>query len=139
MSNLITTNEGELELLDKMMKDALDTDESYILRLFNNDHTPAAASTSTDFTACTFTGYTDMTLPRASWGSATTVSNKASATYGTAQSWTCGSTGDSCYGYVVLGATSNKALWAQRWDSVINLTSNDQLSFTPVFTLNSEN
>jgi hypothetical protein len=33
---LVVPNAGELELLDKMLKDALSSDEDYILKLFQN-------------------------------------------------------------------------------------------------------
>ena len=65
---LITTDEGELELLDKMLKDALNTDESYTLKLFKNDYTPVAASTEVSFTEAAFTDYAAKALTRAGWG-----------------------------------------------------------------------
>lgn len=136
---LVTPNEGELELLDKMLKDALSVDENYLLKLYNNDYTPVQGSTGTNFTAATFTNYATKTLVRGSWGAATTVSNKASSTYATAQVWTCGATGDTVYGYWVEGATSGKVFFAERFASAKTLADTDTLTITPVFTLNSEN
>jgi hypothetical protein len=131
-------NEGELELLDKMLKDPLTTDEDYSLRLFKNDYTPVQGSTGSDFTVADFTSYTNKTLTRSGWGSATTVSNKASATYGTVQTWTAGSS-QTIYGYYIVAATSGKVLWAERFSASKSLVSTDQLNITPVITLNSEN
>lgn len=136
---LVTPDEGELELLDKMLKDALSVDEGYTLKLYKNDYTPIQTSTGTDFTVADFTNYVDKTLTRTGWGAASTVSNKASATYGTQQSWTCGATGNTIYGYYILGASSGKVLWAERFSSARTLASGDVLNLTPSITLNSEN
>jgi len=136
---LITTDEGELELLDKMLKDALSVDESYTLKLFKNDYTPVAASTGVSFTEATFTNYVAKTLTRAGWGAATTISNAASSTYGSAQTWTCGASGEIIYGYYIVATTSAKVLWAERFATPRTLASTDVLSITPVITLNSAN
>lgn len=138
MANIVTPDEGELELLDKALKDALTVDENYLLKLYRNDYTPVQGSTATNFTAATFTNYAIKTLTRAGWNSATTVSNKAKSVYGTQQSWTCGSTGDTVYGYWVEGATSGKVLWAQRLDSAQSMTENSIINITPALTLNAE-
>ncbi len=109
---LVVVNEGELELLDKCLKDTLSTDENMILHLYKNNYTPVAATTSTDFTEADFTNYVNKTLARTTWNAAVTVSGKAESSYGSAPlSWTCGATGNTIYGYWVQGATSNKVLW----------------------------
>jgi hypothetical protein len=137
---LVTMNEGELELLDKMLKDALSTDEGYSLKLFKNDYTPVAASTGSSFTEADFTNYAAKSLTRAGWGAASTDGNgAASATYGSAQTWTCGATGNTVYGYYVVAATSAKVLWAERLSSARTLANGDQLTLTPVLTLQSAN
>jgi hypothetical protein len=136
---LVTPNVGEVELLDKMLKDALSSDENYILKLYNNDYTPVSGSTAANFTAATFTNYAHKTLTRTGWGAASTVSNKASSTYSAQQSWTCGATGDTVYGYWVIGATSTVSLWAERFGTPRTLANGDILNLTPKFTLNSEN
>lgn len=136
---LVTPDEGELELMDKAIKDALSVDENYLLKLYNNDYTPVQGSTGTHFTAATFTNYAIKTLTRAAWGAASTVSNKASMSYGTAQVWTCGATGDTVYGYWVVGATSGKVLWAERFAAARTLSNTDTLTVNLVITGNSEN
>ena len=113
---LVVPNQGELELLDKMLRDTLSTDENYILHLYKNDYTPVAATTSTDFTEADFTNYVVKTLARATWNAAVTVSGKAESSYGsTPLSWTCGATGNNIYGYWVGGATSNAVLFAEKF------------------------
>ena len=136
---LVTPNEGELELLDKLLKDALATDEDYTLKLFGNDYTPDDTSVEASFTESAFTNYAARTLTRANWNAAVTVSNKAETSYGSSpQSWTCGATGGTVYGYYVTGATSGVVLWAERFATSRVLANGDVLNLTPKFTLNTE-
>lgn len=137
---LVVPDQGELRLLDIMLKLALSTNEDQILKLYNNNYTPAAASAPGSFTAATFTNYVPKTLLRATWSNAATVSNKAESSYGTSPlSWTCGATGDTVYGYWVEGSTSSKVLWAERFSTSRVLANGDILNITPKFTLASEN
>lgn len=115
-------NSGELELLDKMLKDALSTDETYSLRLFKNDYTPINSSLTADFTVADFTNYANKTLSRAGWNASSTVSSKAQSDYGAAQSWTCGASGNTVYGYYVVATTSTITLWAERSNKVAYLS-----------------
>lgn len=135
---LVVPDSGELELLDKMLKDALSTDEAFVMKLYKSDTTPAAATVAGDFTEADFTDYAAVTLARASWAAAATVSNKAESSFA-AQSWTCGATGNTIYGYYVVGATSGTCLWAERFATSRVLASGDVLNITPKFTLASEN
>jgi hypothetical protein len=41
---LVIADVGEIELLDKMLKDALSVDETYTLKLYQNNYTPLASS-----------------------------------------------------------------------------------------------
>lgn len=133
-------NVGELELLDKMLKDALTVNEDYILKLFHTNVTPDQNSASASFVEATFTNYAAETLTRTNWNSAVTISNKAETSYGSsALSWTCGATGDTIYGYWVEGATSGTCLWAEAFATARVLADSDILNLTPKFTLNSEN
>lgn len=136
---LWTPNAGELQLLDKMMKDALSTNENYLLKLYTNDYTPDDNAVTASFTQATFTNYAGRTLVRSSWNSAVTVANKAETSYGTGpQSWTCGATGQTVYGYYVEAITSAVTLWAERFSTARVLANGDVLNITPKFTLNRE-
>ena len=135
---LVVPNEGELELLDKMLKDALSTDEAYILKLYKISYQPIKTSSSGNFTEATFTNYAARTLTRAGWTAASTVSDKASSTYGAVQSWTCGSTGNTVFGYYMVNGANNKVLWAEKFTTARVLASGDVLNITPKFTLASE-
>jgi hypothetical protein len=137
---LVVPNLGELELLDKMLSDALSVDENYILKLYTNNYTPDQNSGANSFVEATFTGYAAKTLTRTNWNTAVIVSNKAESSYGTApQSWTCTGTGQTIFGYWIIGATSGTALWAELFSVSRVLANGDVLNLTPKFTLNSEN
>jgi hypothetical protein len=137
---LVVPDTGELRLLDTMLKLALSTNENHILKLFKSDSTPSAASAPGSFTEADFTGYAARTLSRSTWNAAVTVSNKAESSYGSSpQSWTCGATGNTVYGYWVEGSTSSTCLWAERFSTSRVLASGDVLNITPKFTMSSEN
>lgn len=137
-SNSVVANIGELELLDKMLKDSLTTDEDYILKLYNNNVTPSSSSVVADFTEATFTNYVAKTLTRSSWSSATTDSlGQAQSSYAK-QSWTCGTVGDTIYGYYVIGATSGVLLWAEKFTVARVLSDLNGLEITPKITLNNQ-
>lgn len=102
---LKVTNSGELLLLMWAIK-STSTPENLTLKLFRTDVTPSDTSVAGDFTEANFTNYTAKTLSRSGWSDPSTVAGKASITYSSAQSWTCGSTGNTVYGYYVVGATS---------------------------------
>lgn len=75
---LIVPNEGELELADKMLRDALAVDEGYSLRLYTAvSQALGAATTLAHFTEATFTGYAAIALTRAGANAATTVGGAA--------------------------------------------------------------
>lgn len=136
---LYTPNQGELELLDKMLKDPLVTDENYILRLYQNNYTPDDSSVPGSFTEASFTNYAAVTMTRANWNASVTVSNKAESSYGSAPlAWTCGASGNTVYGYYVSGATSSVVLWAEKFATSRVLANADVLQLTPKMTLNHE-
>lgn len=129
-----------MELLDKMLRDALSVDEAFILKLFQNNVTPDANFVVGSFTEANFTNYAAKTLARATWNAATTVGGKGQASYGTnPQSWTCGSSGNTIYGYWVEGASSAKVLWAERFAVSRTVANSDVLNLVPTFSLSSEN
>lgn len=135
---LVIANVGEIELLNKMLIEPLTTDESYKLRLYQNNYTPVASSVASDFTEATFTNYVAKTLTRAGWSTPTIVGGKAESSYAQ-QSWTCGVTGNTIYGYYIEGANSTILLWAERFATPRVLVNTDIITLIPVFTFNSEN
>lgn len=141
MCALIVPDEGEIQLLQKMLQVALSTNENYILKLYQSNTTPNSATSRSSFTEANFTGYAARTLTRANWsGAVVNGSNAAVLSYGTSpQSWTCGTTGNTIYGYWVEGATSTKVLWAERFATTRTLATGDVLNLQPQFTLQSAN
>lgn len=136
---LIAANEGELTLLGWMLRDTSVTDGVHV-HLYTNDYTPLATSTVASFTEATFTGYADVTLSRATWGAPSTVSGKASSTYGTDPTFTCsGGASQTCYGYYVTTVDDATLLWAERFDTSRTIASGETLTVVVKATLNSEN
>ena len=134
---LVVPNGGETVLLDRLLKLTNVTD-NYLLHLYKNNYTPLSTSVKSDFTEANFTNYAATTLTRSTWASSTlNGSNKAQSTYA-AQSWTCGVTTNTVYGYYMTDSTDTTLLWAEQFGIARTLAENDILSVTPVFTLSSE-
>ncbi|WP_459558368.1 hypothetical protein [Lacunimicrobium album] len=131
---LVVPNTAELKLINHILKTPLDTDESLTLKLYKNDATPSQSSTAASFTLSTFGSYADKNLPRSGWNDATTIDNKAVAVYSSAQSWTASSGSETCYGYFVVDSTG-ALMWAERFATSFPVTTGQQVSFTPRFTL----
>lgn len=135
---LVFANSGELLVVQWMLK-ATSTPENLTLKLFKNDYVPTATSAAGDFVEADFTSYSAKTLSRGTWQSPSTVSGKASIAYDTApQTWTCGTAGNTIYGYYVVGASSGTLIYAERFGSSRTLGNGDSLNVQPLLTLNSE-
>src|SRR5262245_44697244 len=109
---LLAPDVGEVELLDKMLKDALSVDEDFTLKLYKTNVTPAESDTASSYTVADFTNYVNKTLTRAGWAGASTSGGTTSTTH-SQQSWTNGGSSQTIYGYYVIGATSTVLLWAE--------------------------
>lgn len=133
---LVCADVGELLLLEAALGKS--TPENLTLKLYSNNYTPLQSSVAGSFTEATFTSYAAKTLTKTSWTSASTVSNKATSSYA-AQSWTCGATGQTIYGYFVIGQSSGTLYFAERFSTSRSLSNGDVLNLTPAITLNSEN
>jgi hypothetical protein len=134
---LVVPDLGEIELLTKLLKNTTDT-EDYIIRLYKNNYSPINTTVVGDFTEADFTSYAEKTVARGDWSSPSTVAIKAESSV-TAQSWTCGVTGNTVYGYYVVGATSGVCLWAEQFAAARVLADGDVLNLTPKFNLASAN
>ena len=101
---LLVPNVGEIELLDRLLKGGSSVhDGSYTLHLFKNSYVPQDGSTLSNFTEADFDGYADKALAQSSWASVSLNTNdKAESSY-SQQSWTCGATGNTIYGYYITG------------------------------------
>lgn len=133
---LVVSNVGEIQLMTWALKGTSVT-ENIILRLYTNNYTPVAASTSANFTECAIAGYSAKTLSRASWSTPTTnVYGKAEMSYAV-QTFSFTASG-TIYGYYVVTA-SNVLLWAEMFSSARSVNSGDSLAVTPKLVGSSEN
>jgi hypothetical protein len=135
---LVVTNAGEVELLNKLIRNTTADNEDYILHLYQNNYSPVDGSTAGDFTESNFTNYVAKTIARSDWSAATIVSDKAESTCAV-QSWTCGTTGNTVYGYYIIGGTSSVLLWAEKFAAQRILADGDILNLTPKFNIDSAN
>lgn len=147
--SFLVPREGDVQLL----KDLFDTAsrEDWQLGLFKSSITPAETDTASTYTAqeTSFTGYSRKTLTRSvgstTWNTPTNAAPSGSPAwsgrtqvghtqYGSApQSWTCTGTGDTIYGYFIIGVTSGKLICAELFATPRTLANGDSLSMTPVF------
>ena len=135
---LVVPNQGELQLLQKLLKNTSDT-EDYLLRLYQNNYNPVEGSVLGSFTEADFTNYAQKTIARGDWAAPSiNGSNKAESSVA-AQSWTCGASGNTVYGYYIVGATSGVVLWAEKFSVSRVLGDGDILNVTPIFNLSSAN
>lgn len=136
---IVVPDVGEVKLLNDLL--AGGTLENWTLKLFKNDLTPTDDTVIGDFTEADFTNYATKTLTRAvgagNWGTPATAGGTTSSTYnsGTPLSWTCGASGNTIYGYYVVGATSGTLLFCERFATARVLASTDVLNLTPVLQL----
>ena len=133
----VLADQGKIQLLQKILKVALTANENYILKLFANDYTPDQSSAPGSFTEASFTNYAARTLTRTNWSAAViTERETAESSYGIQPvAWTCGTTGNSLYGYWIEGATSGKVLWAERFVTCREFGETDVLRITPKLAL----
>src|SRR5687768_12022606 len=115
--SLVVPDAGEVLLLHKMLKAALSVDEGYTLKLYKSEVDLTSDTVAADLNAveADFTSYASKSLTRAGWDTVATSGGAALANYGTTQTWTCGSTGNTIHGYFVLGSTSGTLLWAEEF------------------------
>jgi hypothetical protein len=141
----VVPNEAEVRLLTDLL--AGGTLEAWTLQLYKSATTPSETDTyaATPFTACDFTGYTEKTLTRSISGStwSTPASGAptggwsgeaavAESVYGaSAQTWTCGATGNTVAGYTIRGATNAKFVCAELFGTARVLASGDVLNLSP--------
>lgn len=104
-----------------------------VLRLFQNNITPADTDTAGTYTESSFSGYASITLAGASWNSAAS----GSIAYSAQQTITCsGAASQSVYGYYITQVTSGILMWAERDASAPFPIANsgDAVKITPAIT-----
>lgn len=109
--------------------------QNLILKLFQNNITPADTDTAATYTEATFTGYAAISLPGASWSAAAagTISYSAQQTF-----TSTGTVNNSIYGYYLVQTTSGILVWSER-DALAPFTvanSGDAVKLTPTISAN---
>lgn len=137
----VVPNDSEPTLLSNLL--AGGALENWTLKLYKTNVTPAETDTIASYTVADFTNYTNKTLTRSISGSTWSTpasgaptgswSGEASVAESTyqQQSWTCGATGNTIYGYWIEGATSTKLIMAELFATARTLASGDTLNLTP--------
>ena len=108
--------------------------QNLVMKLYQNNHTPAIADTAASYTEATFTGYAAATLTGASWSISGT--NPASATYAQ-QSFasTANQSAQTIYGYFIIRATATDIICAELFATPIVIQFNgDTINITPTIT-----
>jgi hypothetical protein len=125
--------------------------ENWQLCLFNSNIMPAKTDVASTYTAheTAFTNYARKTLTRSigvsTWntpgiqapsGSPAWSSRKqvGHSHYGSApQQWTCGTTGDTIYGYFIIGQNSGNLICVEAFAKPLTLADGHTLEITPIF------
>lgn len=131
---LVIPDVGEVVLLGNML---YQNPANLTLKLFKTNVTPAESDTHSSYTEADFTSYSSKTLTASqtgsTWAAAATTGGTTETTYAQ-QSWTCGASGNTIYGYYVQNATPT-LLWAEAFASARTLVSGDVLNLTPLMGL----
>lgn len=127
---LIFPDVGEVEALKRLLYQAT-TDLT--LKLFRTNVTPSEGDTHASYTVANFTNYVNKTLTASqsggTWAVPTTSSGTSSTNYAQ-QSWTCGATGNTIYGYWIETSTPTLFL-AELFGTARTLADTDVLNLTP--------
>lgn len=129
---LLVPNEGEVQILNVALgKSAA---ENLTLKLFSNNYTPTETDTSASYTEVTGYGYTAQTVTAANWTIAAGAPSTATAA---AKTFSFTGAAGNVYGYYLVGATSAKVYWAERFTTApIAIQNNgDQIIITLTFGL----
>ena len=131
---LLVPNNGEGDALAYIVNKS--APENVVLRLYQNNITPAETDVTATYTEATWTGYASIALTGANW--IVTEGAPSDASY--AQqifTSTAGSQSQNNYGYYLTRLTSGRIAWAERFtDGPYNIVNNgDQIKVTPKITL----
>lgn len=131
---LLVPNNGEGDALEFFVGKANAT--APILRLFQNNITPAETDTAATYTEATWTGYAAITLTGASWGAPSEGAPSSIAFAQQTFTSSAGSQNQSNYGYYMTRTTSGRIMLAERFSDgpyvIVNL--GDEIKVTPTIT-----
>jgi len=137
--NFVLPDIGLADQLDYMLRAAIVGVLPWELALFTNNPTFSQATVWADMTEATFTGYSRVTLTRATWTAATIISGRAVSTWDTVPvQWTCTGSPQTIYGAAILEPVSNKVRKAEKFASPVVQAVGGILQFLPRWTYTTE-
>jgi hypothetical protein len=131
---LLVPNNGEGDALEYFVNKS--APQNLVLKLFKSNTTPAETDTAATYTVADFTGYSDITLTGASWGSPSEGAPSSIAYAQQTFTSSAGSQNQNVYGYYCVRATSGRIALAERFsDGPYNIANNgDNIKVTPTIT-----
>lgn len=130
--NMVMPDEGKADVLDELFR-LTSSRPTWTLYLFSSNTTVGDASTFSDFTIATFTGYSNISIARADWSAATVSSNIGNITKTTAPTFSCtGGSAQNVYGWILRSAISGKIWFGQNFDTPINMVNGATLAIDPM-------
>lgn len=131
---LLVPNNGEGDALEYFVNKG--TPQNLILKLYKNNITPAETDTAATYTVADFTGYGDITLTGATWGSPSEGAPSSIAYAQQTFTSSAGSQSQAVYGYYMLRASSGRIALAERFsDGPYTIVNNgDAIKVTPTIT-----
>ena len=131
---LLVPNNGEGDALQYFVNRA--TPENLILRLYQNNITPAETDTAATYTEATWTGYSAATLTGATWGAPSEGAPSSIAYAQQTFTSSAGSQNQSNYGYYMVRATSGRIALAERFSDgpYVIVNNGDLIKVTPTIT-----
>jgi len=116
--NCVIPNEGKLLAIYWWLGTDGSDLEDFVVDLFVNNVSVVNASTAADFTLASFTGYAQVSVPRASFGSPSIVSNVAQITSSVSPTFDCtGGSPQTAYGWLMRGASSGDIVAGANFDT----------------------
>lgn len=127
---LLCPDVGEVVLLRRILYEA---PSDLTLKLYRTDVTPAESDTAASFTEANFTDYVAKTLTASqtggTWAAPSTSGGTTSASYAQ-QSWVCGASGNTIYGYFLVNSGGTLVI-GEKFAAARTLVSSDELRVTP--------
>lgn len=136
---LVAPNDGLQLLIALLLKDASVPVLDWKLDLYRNDYTPVQGSVPASFTVANFTGYSQVSITRATWNAPTLVGNKAQIQYGyTPITWTATGSYQIIFGYFITEPATDKLLIAERFAVPVDLSVYPVVGVLPRVTLTTD-
>jgi hypothetical protein len=131
MANWVIPNEGKILALQRWLQTTGASVEDYVLKTFKSNTTVGDASTLSDFTISTFTGYADVSITHGTFPAPTITSNIANSNPGNGV-FTCTAGGaENMYGALLVGVTSGKIIAGVNFDTVRVMSAGATETITP--------